>query len=148
MFLFMSLVAYMGVLKCRAFTDYWRGDKLYSLPFPEQVMTRKTFFEICQALHLSSSAVDAANEQKKGTPAFGMSLRDKAVLWWDKGGLQKKLSPQPEHFRRWVNGCFKSLPFSGREPLAQSKRSLLFSQSRDTRDVLWSEGTQHVCTIC
>ncbi|XP_068583273.1 piggyBac transposable element-derived protein 4-like [Cebidichthys violaceus] len=70
MFSFMSLVVYMGVVKCSALTDYWRGGELYGLPFPRRVMTRARFLRICRALRLSSPAADAANEQKRGTAAF------------------------------------------------------------------------------
>ncbi|XP_034404934.1 piggyBac transposable element-derived protein 4 [Cyclopterus lumpus] len=70
MFSFMSLVVYFGLVKCSAFTDYWRGGKLYSMPFPKKVMTGKKFLRISRTLHLSSVAADAANEQKRGTPAF------------------------------------------------------------------------------
>ncbi|XP_017339063.1 piggyBac transposable element-derived protein 4 [Ictalurus punctatus] len=70
MFSFMSVLIYMGIVKCSSFTDYWRGGKLYSLPFPKQVMTGKRFLTICQTFHLSSVADDAANEEKRGTAAF------------------------------------------------------------------------------
>ncbi|XP_075948068.1 uncharacterized protein LOC142950046 [Anarhichas minor] len=70
MFSFMSLVVYMGLVKCSALTDYWRGGELYGLPFPRRVMTCTRFLRICRALRLSSPAADAANEQKRGTVAF------------------------------------------------------------------------------
>ncbi|XP_039679214.1 uncharacterized protein LOC120573509 [Perca fluviatilis] len=69
MFAFMSLVVYMGVVKCFSFTDYWRGGHLYSLPFPRRVMTGKKFLRISQSLHLSSSVGDAANDERRGTGA-------------------------------------------------------------------------------
>ena len=70
MFSFMSMVLYMGVIKCCAFTDYWRQRKLYSLLFPSRVITGKKFLRISRALHLSSLVADASNEQRKGTAAF------------------------------------------------------------------------------
>ncbi|KAJ8367578.1 hypothetical protein AAFF_G00314670 [Aldrovandia affinis] len=70
MFTFMSLVIYMGLVKCSAFPDYWRGGDLYSLPFPSRVMTGQRFSMILRALHLSSSVEDAANEKRRGTAAF------------------------------------------------------------------------------
>ena len=70
MFAFMSLVVYMGVVKCFSFTDYWRGGHLYSLPFPRRVMTGKKFLRISQSLHLSSSVGDAANDERRGKGAY------------------------------------------------------------------------------
>ncbi|XP_062312170.1 piggyBac transposable element-derived protein 4-like [Osmerus eperlanus] len=70
MFTFMSMVIYMGLVKCSAFTDYWQKDKLHSFPFPKQVMTGKKFLRITRSLHLSSMADDATNEQRRGTAAF------------------------------------------------------------------------------
>lgn len=70
MFSFMALVIFMGVVECSAFSDYWRGGKLYSFPFPRRVMTSKKFFRMCEALHLSSSEVNAVNKQRRGTAAF------------------------------------------------------------------------------
>ncbi|KAJ8272672.1 hypothetical protein GJAV_G00092040 [Gymnothorax javanicus] len=70
MFAYMSLVVYMGVVKCSEFTDYWRGGKLYGLPFPRRVMTGKKFLKISQSLRLSNPAVDAVNERRRGTAGF------------------------------------------------------------------------------
>ncbi|XP_028272459.1 piggyBac transposable element-derived protein 4-like [Parambassis ranga] len=70
MFSYLSLVIYMGLVKCKSLTDYWRAGGLYSLPFPRSVMSRKKFFLISKALHLNSAADDAANEAKRGTAAF------------------------------------------------------------------------------
>ncbi|XP_060942279.1 piggyBac transposable element-derived protein 4-like [Limanda limanda] len=70
MFSYMSLLIYMGVVKCSAYGDYWRQDKLYSLPFPRRVMSGRKFLRISGALHLSSLSADAANEKKRGTAAY------------------------------------------------------------------------------
>jgi len=70
MFTFMSMVIYMGLVKCSALADYWRKDKLHSFPFPKQVLTGKKFLRIIRSLHLSSMADDATNEQRRGTAAF------------------------------------------------------------------------------
>ncbi|KAF7217546.1 uncharacterized protein [Nothobranchius furzeri] len=70
MFSFMALVIYMGLVKCCSITDYWRGGKLYELPFPKSVMTCKRFLQIRHALHLSSSTEEAANERKRGTQDY------------------------------------------------------------------------------
>ncbi|XP_046873359.1 piggyBac transposable element-derived protein 4-like [Hypomesus transpacificus] len=70
MFTFMSMVIYMGLVKCSALADYWRKDNLHSFPFPKKVMTGMKFLRIIRSLHLSSMADDAANEQRRGTAAF------------------------------------------------------------------------------
>ncbi|XP_041661917.1 piggyBac transposable element-derived protein 4-like [Cheilinus undulatus] len=70
MFSFMALVIYMGIVKCSAFPDYWRGGSLYSLPFPSTVMSRNKFRRINQSLHLNSRADDAANDERRGTPTY------------------------------------------------------------------------------
>uniref|UniRef100_A0A3B4A4D4 PiggyBac transposable element-derived protein domain-containing protein n=1 Tax=Periophthalmus magnuspinnatus TaxID=409849 RepID=A0A3B4A4D4_9GOBI len=67
---FLALVIYMGLTKVTLFTDYWKRGKLYSLPFPKSVMTRKKFLSIAHALHLSSPEGDAENERKRGTEEF------------------------------------------------------------------------------
>ncbi|XP_031145958.1 ARL14 effector protein isoform X1 [Sander lucioperca] len=68
MFSFLAMVIYMGLLRCSALVDYWRGSRLYSLPFPSSVISRNKFFTICRALHLSDLKADEENNAKKGTP--------------------------------------------------------------------------------
>ncbi|XP_008395374.1 piggyBac transposable element-derived protein 4-like [Poecilia reticulata] len=70
MYSFLSLVIYMGFVKCCALTDYWRCGTLYDLPFPRKVMSGNKWLGILQALKLSSLEDDAKNEKKKGTPEF------------------------------------------------------------------------------
>uniref|UniRef100_A0A3Q2VE55 PiggyBac transposable element-derived protein domain-containing protein n=1 Tax=Haplochromis burtoni TaxID=8153 RepID=A0A3Q2VE55_HAPBU len=70
MYAFMAMVIYMGLVKLPAITDYWRGSKLYSLPFPKKIMCGKKFQRICRSLHLSSLEDNAANEQRRGTADF------------------------------------------------------------------------------
>ena len=93
MFTFISMVIYMGLVKCSAFNDYWRKDKLHSFPLPKQVMTGKKFLRISRSLHLSSMADDAANEQRRGS--LQPSLQDQPSLSGDERSLQKELSPRP-----------------------------------------------------
>ena len=68
----MSLIVYMGVVKCFSFTDYWRGGHLYSLPFPRLLMTGKKFLRISQDLPVPSpqQLCDAANDERRGTGAY------------------------------------------------------------------------------
>lgn len=70
MYGFLAIIIYMGFVKCCSFTDYWRKAELYILPFPKKVISGKTFLRICRALHLSSRAEDAANDEKKGTGSY------------------------------------------------------------------------------
>uniref|UniRef100_A0A672HNV6 PiggyBac transposable element-derived protein domain-containing protein n=1 Tax=Salarias fasciatus TaxID=181472 RepID=A0A672HNV6_SALFA len=70
MLCFIAMVIYMGFVKCTSHTDYWRGGKLYSLPFPKRVMPRTKFLKIAWALHLSNATMDAENEARRGTAAF------------------------------------------------------------------------------
>ncbi|XP_039616485.1 piggyBac transposable element-derived protein 4-like [Polypterus senegalus] len=60
----------MGLLKVPALTDYWRKGRLYSLPFPQSVLSGRKFFSIVHGLHLSSPDEDAKNESKRGTADF------------------------------------------------------------------------------
>lgn len=114
----MSLVIYMGVVKCSAFTDYWRGGKLYSLPFPRQVMTGKKFLRICQSLHLSSLAEDAANEKKRGTAAFDRLCKIKPLYEEMRAACKRNYHPSQEiaiHERMFgskasANPCTKNKP--------------------------------------
>ncbi|KAM9408874.1 piggyBac transposable element-derived protein 4-like [Pholidichthys leucotaenia] len=64
---FFALIIYMGIVKCKSFSDYWRGGRLYNFPFPKSVMTRTKFLLISWAFHLSSPAAEEANEQQRGT---------------------------------------------------------------------------------
>ncbi|XP_051814428.1 piggyBac transposable element-derived protein 4 isoform X32 [Acanthochromis polyacanthus] len=70
MFSFISVLIYMGVVKCSSYTDYWRGSNLYSLQFPKRVMAGRKFLRMIWALHLNSAAMDAENEGRRGTAAF------------------------------------------------------------------------------
>ncbi|KAM6901652.1 piggyBac transposable element-derived protein 4 [Lycodopsis pacificus] len=96
MFSFMSLIVYMGVLKCSGFTDYWRGGKLYSLPFPRRVMTGKKFLRVSQSLHLSSSVEDAANEQRRGTAAFDRLYKIKPLYEEIREACKRNYHPSQE----------------------------------------------------
>ncbi|XP_049445727.1 piggyBac transposable element-derived protein 4-like isoform X1 [Epinephelus fuscoguttatus] len=96
MLAFMSLIIYMGIVKCTAFTDYWRGGKLYSLPFPKQIMTGKKFLRICQSLHLSSLVDDAANEQRRGTPAFDRLAKTKPLYLEMRDACRRNYHPGQE----------------------------------------------------
>ncbi|XP_056095279.1 piggyBac transposable element-derived protein 4-like [Rhinichthys klamathensis goyatoka] len=76
---FLALVIYMGLLKCFTLTDYWRKSDIYSLPYPAQIMSGRTFLRICAALHLSDHKVDAENDAKKGTPEYDRLCRIKPL---------------------------------------------------------------------
>ena len=96
MFSYMSLVVYMGVVKCNKFTDYWRGGKLYNLLFPRRVMTGKKFFMITRSLHLSSFEVDAVNEEKKGTEAFDCLSKIKPLYDEMRDACRRNFHPGQE----------------------------------------------------
>ena len=70
MFSFLALVIYMGLVKCSTLVDFWKGSRLYSLPFPSSVMSRKKFFTICCALHISDTKADEENDTKRGTSGY------------------------------------------------------------------------------
>uniref|UniRef100_A0A8D0AC50 PiggyBac transposable element-derived protein domain-containing protein n=1 Tax=Sander lucioperca TaxID=283035 RepID=A0A8D0AC50_SANLU len=96
MFAFMSLIVYMGVVKCFSFTDYWRGGHLYSLPFPRRVMTGKKFLRISQSLHLSSSVGDAANEERRGTGAYDRLAKIKPLYEEMRDSCRRNFHPGQE----------------------------------------------------
>lgn len=79
MFSFLSVLIYMGFVRCTSMNDYWRGGDLYSLTFPRQVMSGLKWFKILQALRLSSAEDDAVNDARRGTPAFDRLGRLKPV---------------------------------------------------------------------
>ncbi|KAF3832987.1 hypothetical protein F7725_026652, partial [Dissostichus mawsoni] len=67
MYSFICLVLYMGIVPLKTLKEFWRGSKLFSLPFPASVMPCRRFLAISRSLHMNDPAVEMANEQKKGT---------------------------------------------------------------------------------
>lgn len=70
MYSFICLVLYMGIVPLKTLKEFWRGSKLFSLPFPASVMPCRRFLAISRSLHMNNPAVEAANDQKKGTMEF------------------------------------------------------------------------------
>ncbi|XP_062262495.1 piggyBac transposable element-derived protein 4-like [Platichthys flesus] len=96
MFSYMSLVIYMGVVKCSAHADYWRQDQLYNLPFPRQVMSCRKFLRITRALHLSSLKKDAANEKKRGTAAYDRLSKIKPLYEEMREACKRNYQPRQD----------------------------------------------------
>ena len=69
-FSYLAMVLYMGMVRCTRLSDYWKGSRLYSLPFPASVMSRNKFLRISRALHMSDITADEENNAKRGTPAY------------------------------------------------------------------------------
>lgn len=67
MYSFICLVLYMGIVPLKTLKEFWRVSKLFSLPFPASVMPCRRFLAISRGLHMNDPAVEAANDQKKGT---------------------------------------------------------------------------------
>ncbi|KAK9542336.1 hypothetical protein VZT92_000207 [Zoarces viviparus] len=64
------LVLYMGIVPLKTLKDFWRGSKLFSLPFPASVMPCRRFLAISRSLHMNDPAVEAANDRRKGTSGY------------------------------------------------------------------------------
>lgn len=79
MYSFLSLVLYMGMVPLKAMTDFWKGSKLYRLPFPSSVMASNRFLAISRSLHINDPAVETANDLKKGTPGYDKLCRIKPL---------------------------------------------------------------------
>ncbi|XP_041639072.1 piggyBac transposable element-derived protein 4-like [Cheilinus undulatus] len=96
MYSFMSLLIYMGLVKCTAFLDYWKDSNLYNFQFPRQVMAVKRFLRINQALHLCSPEADAENERKKGTADFDHLCKIKPLYEEIKEACKRSYHPSQE----------------------------------------------------
>ncbi|XP_058485281.1 piggyBac transposable element-derived protein 4-like isoform X2 [Solea solea] len=70
MYSFISLVLYMGLVPLKTLKEFWRGSKLFSLPFPASVMPCRRFLAISRSLHMNDPAAEATNDQKKGTAGY------------------------------------------------------------------------------
>ncbi|XP_038557477.1 piggyBac transposable element-derived protein 4-like [Micropterus salmoides] len=70
MYSFICLVLYMGIVPLKTLKEFWRGSKLFCLPFPASVMPCRRFLAISRSLHMNDPEVEAANDQKKGTPGY------------------------------------------------------------------------------
>lgn len=70
MYSFICLVLYMGIVPLKTLREFWRGSRLFSLPFPASVMPCRRFLSISSSLHMNNPAVEAANDQKKGTSGY------------------------------------------------------------------------------
>lgn len=70
MYSFICLVLYMGIVPLKTLKEFWRGSKLFSLPFPASVMPCRRFLAISRSLHMNDPAVEAVNDQKKGTSGY------------------------------------------------------------------------------
>ncbi|XP_023262687.1 piggyBac transposable element-derived protein 4-like [Seriola lalandi dorsalis] len=67
---FICLVLYMGIVPLKTLKEFWRGSKLFSLPFPASVMPCRRFLAISRSLHMNDPAAEAANDLKKGTSGY------------------------------------------------------------------------------
>uniref|UniRef100_A0A3Q3MEF7 PiggyBac transposable element-derived protein domain-containing protein n=1 Tax=Mastacembelus armatus TaxID=205130 RepID=A0A3Q3MEF7_9TELE len=70
MYSFICLVLYMGIVPLKTLKEFWRGSRLFSLPFPASVMPCRRFLAISRSLHMNDPAVEMANDQKKGTSGY------------------------------------------------------------------------------
>uniref|UniRef100_A0A665URR9 PiggyBac transposable element-derived protein domain-containing protein n=1 Tax=Echeneis naucrates TaxID=173247 RepID=A0A665URR9_ECHNA len=67
---FICLVLYMGIVPLKTLKEFWRGSKLFSLPFPASVMPCRRFLAISRSLHMNDPAVEAVNDLKKGSSGY------------------------------------------------------------------------------
>lgn len=123
MFSFMSLVIYMGVVKCSAFADYWKKDKLYSLPFPRNVMTGQKFSRINSALHLSSTVDDRANDDRRGTETYDRLCKIKPLYEELRSACRNNYHPAQDIFIH--------------EQMVPSKARIILKQYMKNKPVRW-----------
>jgi len=65
MYKFIGLILYMGVLKLPEVRDYWKRKNIFSVNFPNTVMSRDRFRSISWNIHMSDPEEDVVNDRKK-----------------------------------------------------------------------------------
>lgn len=63
---YIGLIFYMSVIKMVHVTDYWRQNKIFSIPFPATVMGRDRWRSISWNVRMSDPQKDPGNSRRKG----------------------------------------------------------------------------------
>lgn len=98
MFKFIGLVLYMGVLKLPAVNDYWKRKNIFSVNFPNTVMTRDRFRAISWNIHMSDPEEDVVNDRKKQSQPdeYDTLFRLKPLMTEIKAACQSAYHPKKQ----------------------------------------------------
>ncbi|XP_042565014.1 uncharacterized protein LOC105912968 [Clupea harengus] len=77
---YIGLTFYMSVIKLNYIRDYWRPNKIFSVPFPATMMSGHRYSFISGIVKMSDPHKDQENDKKKGTPEHDSLFQAKPLL--------------------------------------------------------------------
>lgn len=93
---FLGLLIYTALVSLPNLQDYWKRNRILSVPFPAAVMTRDRFRALLWNLHLSDPEEDVKNDNKKGTPDYDKMFRIKPLIDHIRIACQANYQPRKE----------------------------------------------------
>ncbi|XP_028268778.1 piggyBac transposable element-derived protein 4-like [Parambassis ranga] len=77
---FLGLLIYTSLVSLPSIRDYWKRNRITSVPFPATVMPRNRFLFLLWNIHPSDPDEDKKNDEKKGTPLYDKLFRVKPLM--------------------------------------------------------------------
>ncbi|XP_062393121.1 piggyBac transposable element-derived protein 4-like [Sardina pilchardus] len=77
---FIGLIFYMGIIKMKQITDYWRKHSIFSVAFPGEMMSRDRYRTILWNLHMSDPDEDLVNDAMRRASKHDKLFRVKPLM--------------------------------------------------------------------